>query len=1009
MLAILLLHANEVVPSEQLVDLIWGETPPPTAATALHGCVSQLRKAVEPGRPAGAGPSVLVTAHPGYMVRLGPGQLDLERFGALSSRGREALTGGRPEEAERALDDALGLWRGPPLANLRNEPFAQGAIRRLEELRVAALEDRIDAQLALGSLGQAIPELETLIAAHPLRERLRGQLMIALYRSGRQAEALEAFAAARSMLVGELGIEPSDSLRGLHQRILEQDPSLEPSVPAARAAAVGNGGVPRAPRRRTLRRLAAGALCAAAIAGAAGALVAALVGGGSPATTTAPRNSLVLLDPDDGRIKATVEVGGTPTSVAVGEGAAWVLNADDQTISRVDGATHAVRTFGSGGVPTDLAAGAGALWVGNGKRTRAQFVGPVASSVVRLDASSTAVRDAVRLPPARGFTSNLQQDHIAAGRDSVWVVNPDASVSLIDPRANELAGVVRRVHAGAVAVGDEGVWALGLDSSLVRIDRRAEAVDRRIHVAASSLTSIAVGAGAVWAADPDDGTVWRVDPEPRLVQRTIDVGTGVSDVAYGFGSVWAVNSLRGTVTRIDPRTNRVTATVALGNTPRQVAVGAGGVWLTVAGAAGAPVPPASGETHAGVGLPASTCGRVFYGGKGTPERLIVSDMPLRGGRGLPTLQMSEAIAYVLRQRGFRAGRFTLGYQACDDSTAQTGSFDQEKCAANAKLYAATPAVIGEVGPYNSGCAYAQIPIAGRARDAPLAMVSPTNSDVALTRTTRITPEGMLPRLYPGGRRNYARVYPREDVQAAASAVMARDLGAGRVAVLSDGGFGETQAFHFARAARRLGIRVAVARRWRPGAGGYRQLAGAIADARVDAVYVSGLLDTSGGQVIKDLRARLPAGTELIGNDGLLPISALFASAGRAARGMYVSVPELPVKRLPREGRHFVARFAATQGGRVVHPQSVYAAQAADVLLDAIADSNGTRASVVSELARTRLRRGLIGSLAFDSAGDAIRAPVTIVRAARGGGSGTVVSTEGARVVRVIDVPSSLFR
>ena len=1006
-LAILLLHAGEIVPSERLVDLIWGESPPPTAATALQGYISQLRKAIEPARPAGTPPRVIVTAPPGYLVRLEPGQLDLERFEEMVERGRADLVAGRPQLAADALGEALGLWRGPTLVNVRGERFADDAIRRLEELRVAAIEDHVEARLALGHHRQEVAELEGLIAEHPLRERLRAQLMLALYRSDRQAEALATFTTARRMLVDELGIEPGDQLRMLHEAILRQDAALDLAVPAAVSATHADTEV-RAPAHRSVpRHAAAAAIAVVALAAGGLALLVGLFDGGGdgPAATTA--NSLVLLDPRDGTRRATFGVGGTPTSVAAGAGAAWVLNADDQTISRIDARTRAVKTFSSGGVPTDLAAGAEMLWVANGMRSRAQFVGPVATSVVALDATSTAVRGAVALPVPRGFTSNLQQDHLAVAPDAVWAVNPDASVSRIDPRTTERVAVVRGVRAAALGLGDEGLWALELDSSLARIDPRANRVDRHVRVAATSLSSVAVGGGAVWAAAPYDGTVWRVDTKPRLVQRTIDVGVGVSDVAYGMGSVWAVNSLRGTVTRINPRTNRLTKTVTLGNTPRQISVGAGGVWLTVAGSAGAPLPAAE-APPGGAALPASTCGRVFYGGKGVPQRLIVSDMPLRG-RDLPTLQMSEAIAYVLRQRGFRAGRFSVGYQACDDSTAQTGSFDPEKCAANAKLYAASPAVIGEVGPYNSGCAVVQIPIANRAPGGGLAMISPTNSDVGLTRASPITPEGLLDVLYPSGRRNYVRIYPGEDVQAAAAAVHARELGAKRVAVISDGGYGRPWAFNFSRAARRLGVTVVLARRWRPQARTYAKLAVAVARTRPDAVYVSGLLDTNAGRFIKDLRARLPSRIALIGNEGLLPVSRLFGGSGAAARGMYLSTAELPLERLPPEGRHFVSQFAATQGSRPVHPQSVYAAQAADAMLDAIADSDGSRASVLAELRAWRARRGLIGSFRFDAAGDTTSAPIVIVRARRGDGSPTVLSTDGADVAAVIDVPPRLLR
>ena len=996
MLAILLLHADQVVPSDRLIDLIWGESAPPTAATALQGYVSQLRKVIEPDRST---PSVIVTQGSGYVARIAPGQLDMARFEQLVARGRADLAASRPQEAADVLSEALALWHGPALENVRNEAFAQEPIRRLEEMRIAAAEDHLDARLALGRHREAVAELEALVAEHPVRERLRGQLMLALYRSGRQAEALEAFAAGRRLLVDELGIEPGDQLRALHQRILEQDRALAAPQPPPADRPPPPPGPHR--RRYVAAVLAAGTLAAAV------AVVA--VGGDDepPASPGRPAaNSLVLLDAETGRLKATFDVGGTPTSVSVGEGAAWVLNADDQTITRVDERTRAVKTFGSGGVPTDLAAGAGALWVGNGRRTRAQFIGPVATSIVRVDPSTAAVRAAVTLPAPGGFTSNLQQDHIAVTPDAVWAVNPDASVSLVDPGTNEVSTVVRRLDAGAVAAGDEGVWTLGLDSSLARIDPATAAVDKRIRVAANTLSAIAVGAGAVWAAAPYDGTVWRVDPEPRVVQRTIDVGTGVTDVAYGLGSVWALNSLRGTVSRIDPETNRVVAKVALGNTPRQIAVGAGGVWVTVAGAAGAPVAAAGEVPEGGPALPAATCGRVFYGGAGVPDRLIVSDMPLRAGGSLPTLQMSEAIAYVLRQRGFRAGRLRIGYQSCDDSTAQAGIADEEKCAANAKLYAETPAVIGVIGPFNSYCAIGQIPITNRAR---LAMISPTNSDVALTDQTPLAPEGHLEDLYPTGQRNYVRVHPRDDAQAAAAALFARDARARRVAVLSDGGYGEGFALYFSRTARRLGLDVVLRRRWNKKARRYDRLADAVARAAPDAVYVAGLFDANGGQVIRNLRARLAPGTQLIANDGFLPVAKLFETAGLAARGVHITRSGLAPDSLPREGRQFVARFAATQGTRPVFFESVYAAQSAELLLDAIAGSDGTRDSVVAALRRTRVQRGLLGSIAFDSEGDITRAPVTVFRALRGGGSGLVTSTEGAETVSVISVPSELLR
>jgi len=288
------------------------------------------------------------------------------------------------------------------------------------------------------------------------------------------------------------------------------------------------------------------------------------------------------------------------------------------------------------------------------------------------------------------------------------------------------------------------------------------------------------------------------------------------------------------------------------------------------------------------------------------------------------------------------------------------------------------------------------------------MISPTNSDIGLTHATARAPEGLIESLYPTGERNYVRIFPREDAQAAAGAVFAHDTGARRLVVLSDGGYGEGFAVHFSRAARKLGLDVVASRRWEPKARRYGRLASAVARARPDAVYLAGLLDTNGGRLLRDLRAELPATVQVIANDGFLPISALFETAGSAARGVHITRAGLSTEDLPPEGRQFVARFAATQGARSVHFESVYAAQAAEILLDAIARSDGTRGSVVAALRRTRLERGLLGPVAFDAEGDITRAPVTVFRARRGGGTGPVTSTDGADTVRVISVAPDLL-
>ncbi len=223
LLAVLLLEANQVVSSDRLIDALWGEDPPETARNTIQVYISQLRKLLPDG--------ALETAPPGYRLVIEADSVDLFEFMRLSEKGRTALGAADAAGAADALRAALALWRGAPLADLPWEPFAQAEIVRLEELRLAALEDRIEADLALGRHGQLVIELERLVAEQPFRERLRAQLMLALYRSGRQTDALAVYQRARRTLVDELGIEPSESLRQLERAILDHDPAL--SVPQA--------------------------------------------------------------------------------------------------------------------------------------------------------------------------------------------------------------------------------------------------------------------------------------------------------------------------------------------------------------------------------------------------------------------------------------------------------------------------------------------------------------------------------------------------------------------------------------------------------------------------------------------------------------------------------------------------------------------------------------------------------------------------------------------------------
>jgi branched-chain amino acid transport system substrate-binding protein len=367
--------------------------------------------------------------------------------------------------------------------------------------------------------------------------------------------------------------------------------------------------------------------------------------------------------------------------------------------------------------------------------------------------------------------------------------------------------------------------------------------------------------------------------------------------------------------------------------------------------------------------------------------------------------MSEAIRFVLRRHDFRAGSYPLAYQSCDDSTAQTGLFDVDKCAANAKAYAENPSVIGVIGPFNSGCAYAQVPITNQAG---LPMVSPTNSDVGLTRPAFGMPRGATSSLYPTGKRTFARLIPADDAQGVAAAVLAHRLGAGRVYVLHDTTIGPAFAFYFRRAALRLGEEVVGYEEWDPKRPAAAALATKVARAHVDAVYLCGLSDVGAGTVLAAVRRAIGPETPVIGCSGLLPSALLFEQAGRAARGTYVTLEGLAGQSLGAVGRAFLHDFAATQAGKPIADAAVYAAQATEVFVDAIARSDGTRESVAREVLATRVRNGMLGSFAVDEHGDARPPRTTVVQLQRSGGSNAIQSYDGARVVAVITPPQRLF-
>jgi YVTN family beta-propeller protein len=436
LLAVLLLHRREAVSADRLVDALWGERAPPTAIKIVQGYVSNLRKALGDGR--------LVTRGHGYVLQALPGQLDADRFESLVAEGRLALEEGDAGTAAERLREALGVWRGPALADFAYEWFAQGEIARLEEMRLAALEDRIDADLALGKHAELVSELAEMVREHPLRERLQGQLMLALYRSGRQADALERYQQARGRLIGELGIEPGPALKGLERAILVQDPALEPpSREPERPTAIAE----RRARRGGVLIGVGGVLLLAVIA----ALAAVLAGSGTAVLRVAP-NSLAVIDARSNRIVAAVPVGTRPGAITFGSGSLWVANRDDQTVSRVDPRTlRTLQNIPVGDPPTGVAATGSAIWV------LESDLNPAAStvSVSRIDTEFDAVGPVVRLgsvvPGGRGG--------LAAQGDSVWVSPSQGLLTQLDATTGRVmqqldpTGVVTPI---AVGNGPEG-------------------------------------------------------------------------------------------------------------------------------------------------------------------------------------------------------------------------------------------------------------------------------------------------------------------------------------------------------------------------------------------------------------------------------------------------------------------------------------------------------------------------------------------------------------------------
>jgi DNA-binding SARP family transcriptional activator len=382
LLTVLLVHRNELVSSDRLIDELWSERAPPSAIKVVQGYVSNLRKVL--------GDGVLVTRGHGYLLRADKGQLDSDRFESLAAAGRRALHEGDARAAAERLREALALWRGEPLADCAYDTFAQPEIARLGESRMAALEDRIDAELALGEHSNLVGELEALVHEHPSRERFESQLMLALYRSGRQADALESYRLARGRMAAELGIAPGRGLQQLERAILTHDPGLEAP---AREARQEPRALPRPPPRSAAVLAAGVAILLAAVA----LITARLTDSGTAAVRAGP-NSLAAIDPRSNRVVDVLSVGARPAGVVFGSGSLWVANLDDQTVSRIDPRTlQTLRAIVIGRPPTAIAATAHRVWVLESSPNPDAGPGTTSVLVGRVDPEFDTLSSAARI------------------------------------------------------------------------------------------------------------------------------------------------------------------------------------------------------------------------------------------------------------------------------------------------------------------------------------------------------------------------------------------------------------------------------------------------------------------------------------------------------------------------------------------------------------------------------------------------------------------------------------
>ena len=380
------------------------------------------------------------------------------------------------------------------------------------------------------------------------------------------------------------------------------------------------------------------------------------------------------------------------------------------------------------------------------------------------------------------------------------------------------------------------------------------------------------------------------------------------------------------------------------------------------------------------------CGPLQYAGSGDAQKLIVSDLPLKGASAERSRQMNAAIIQELARKGWQAGpKIQVAFQACDDSLGSTGEWDPALCRSNAQAYASDPDVIGVIGTYNSGCAQIEIPILNRAPGGGVPMVSPGNTYVCLTEPSPTLCSKDEPgRYYPTGKRNYVRVVPNDAVQGAGLASFAQSIGVQRpfVLVAADDPTSAGQASTFTDAAGALGMPIAGSAQWDQRAMDYTQLMNQVKSSGADAVVLAGVLEQNGVRLIRDKVSVLGPNTgavKLLAFDGFAQ-QATITNTGPESRGMYASIPGKAPGALTGVGDVFVKELRAQIPENPIEAFAPYAGQAAGLLVEALRLGQ-TRSGTIAELFKTRVDGGIIGSFAISPTGDPVPAPISVQRAA----------------------------